>query len=92
MKERIVTRRGNYKDAEGLLLNTKNDKNDLRSRLVEAPGAAGVGDTGREPPSGLWDRVPIAYLSSKAQKVKIDGILTSNSILLDHGMHATRKR
>jgi len=51
-----------------------------------------VGDTGREPPSGLWDRVPIAYLSSKAQKVKIDGILTSNSTLLDHGMHATRKR
>ena len=34
------------------LFKTKNDWIDLRSRLVEAPGA-GHGDTGLEPPSGL---------------------------------------
>ena len=34
------------------LFKTKNDWIDLRSRLVEAPGA-GDGDTGLEPPSGL---------------------------------------
>ena len=78
------------------LFKTKNDWIDLRSRLVEAPGA-GDGDTGLDPPSDLWDRVPIAYLSRKAQKVEIDDILNSiffkcmlflwqgnNSVLINH--------
>jgi len=51
------------KKNEVIVVKTIHDCIDLRSRLVDVPGVA-EGDTGLEPPSGLWERVPTAYLRS----------------------------